>query len=61
MDKNLSEQFIKDYKASGKKMDVGKSCVRFKSTDQLPFELIGKAVSVYTADEFIVKYQESRK
>jgi len=42
-------------------MDVGKSCVRFKSTDQLPFELIGKAVSVYTADEFIVKYQESRK
>ncbi len=61
MDRKLSDDFVKDYKATGKKMDVGKSCVRFKKIENLPLDVIGKAISAYTADEFIVKYKESRK
>ena len=61
MDPKLSDDFVKEYKATGKKMDVGKSCVRFKKIENLPLDVIGKAISAYTADEFIAKYIEARK
>lgn len=57
MDKKLSENFINEYKLSGKKMDIGKSCVRFKKIEQLPLEVIVKAISAFTADEYIIKYK----
>ncbi len=61
MDPKLSDKFILDYKASGKKMDIGKSCVRFKKIENLPLDLIGKAISAYTTTQFIEKYKESGK
>ncbi len=33
------------YKATGKKLKLGKSCVRFKTIDDLPLELIGVAIA----------------
>jgi hypothetical protein len=36
----LRLQFENDYKATGKKLDMGKSCVRFKKIESLPLELI---------------------
>ena len=60
MDTKLSEKFIEDYKATGKKIDIGKSCVRFKKLENLPLDLIGWAISVYSVDEFIKKYDEMR-
>ncbi|PKP29542.1 MAG: hypothetical protein CVU00_15100 [Bacteroidetes bacterium HGW-Bacteroidetes-17] len=57
LDKKLSENFINEYKLSGKKMDIGKSCVRFKKIEQLPLEVIAKAISAFTADEYIIKYK----
>lgn len=53
--------FQKEYKASGKKLDMGKSCVRFRKLDDLPLEVIGKAIAMTTVDEYIKKYEESRK
>jgi uncharacterized protein YdhG (YjbR/CyaY superfamily) len=61
MDQKLSDQFIEDYKATGKKMDIGKSCVRFKKIENLPLDLIAKAIAAYSVDQFILKYKESRK
>ena len=60
MDTKLSEKFIEDYKATGKKIDIGKSCVRFKKLENLPLDLIGWAISAYSIDEFIKKYDEMR-
>ncbi len=60
MDTKLSEKFIEDYKACGKRMDIGKSCVRFKKLENLPLNLIGKTISAYSADEFVEKYNELR-
>src|SRR6478752_5341326 len=43
-DASLRTWFEKAYKQSGKKLDMGQSCVRFKALDALPLELIGEAV-----------------
>ena len=38
-------EFRKEYAATGKKLNMGKSCVRFKKIDDLALEVIGKAVA----------------
>ena len=52
----LREKFIADYKETGKRMDLGKSCVRFKKIEDLPLKLIGKAISVFSIEEFVEIY-----
>ena len=42
------------------KLDMGKSCIRFKRPDQIPFELIGELVSRLTVQEWIAMYEEMR-
>ena len=37
--------FTDRYRASGKKLDMGKSCVRFKGLEDLPLDVIGAAVA----------------
>jgi len=56
----LAKWFTREYKKTGKKMDMGKSCVRFRTLENLPLELIGKAVSKTTPKEFIKIYEASR-
>jgi hypothetical protein len=53
----LKEEFRK----AGKKLDMGKSCVRFKSLDDLPLDVIGKAVASTPPDAFIAQYEAIRK
>lgn len=53
--------FMQAYKASGKKMDIGKCCVRFKKLDDLPLELIGKAVARTPVDVRIKAYEKTRR
>jgi hypothetical protein len=45
--------FEKAYKATGKRFDVGKSCVRFRTLDDLPLELIGKTIASITPQALI--------
>lgn len=52
-DEATNEKFVADYESSGKKLDMGKSCVRFKKLDQLPLEVVGEAVASMTAEDFI--------
>lgn len=59
-DTELSRKFVTEYKATGKKLDMGKSCVRFKKLEDVPLEVIGKAIAATSVDEFIKMY-ESRK
>lgn len=60
-DPALQQQFEKDYQASGKKMDMGKSCVRFKTIDDLPLTLIGKAIAALSTQDFIQLQDSKRK
>ena len=48
-------------KASPKKLDMGKSCIRYKKPDDIPFELIGELASRMTPDEWIAMYEKVLK
>ena len=55
------EKSIKDaFKQAGKKLDMGKSCIRFRAADDLPLEVIGKAVAAIPPDAFIKQYEKAR-
>ncbi len=53
--------FVESYRTSGKKLDMGKSCVRFKTLDSLPVDLIGEAIGRTPMAEFIRIYEVSRQ
>jgi hypothetical protein len=59
-DPQLRSWFEKTYKATGKKLDMGKSCVRFKQLDALPLEVIGEAVSKVTVDKYVEGYRKAK-
>jgi len=40
------------------KLDMGKSCIRFKKVDQIPFELIGELVAKMSPDDWIALYEK---
>ncbi len=53
------EKFEADYKARGKRLDAGKSCVRFKKLDDLPLELIGQTIAAVPVDDLVQKVREA--
>ncbi len=59
-DKSLHDWFIAEYSNHSKsKLDMGKSCLRFKKPDDIPFELIGKLASKITPSQWIEMYEET--
>lgn len=60
-DEELQEWLEEQFREANKKMDMGRSCLRFNTVNDLPLEAIKKVVSYQTPDEFIEKYEESRK
>jgi len=52
--------FRQAYLATGNKLDMGKSCVRFRHLDQLPLEVIGQAIARTPLSEFIAQYERAR-
>jgi len=59
-DPKLRAWFEKAYKASGKKLDMGKACVRFKALDALPLGVIGEAVAKVGVDDYVAAYEAIR-
>ena len=57
----LQEWLRKEWKsASVKKLDIGKCCIRFKSLDDVPLDLIGKLVAKITPEQWVAMYEEFR-
>ena len=56
-DRELEDWFRRKYEASGKRLDMGKSCVRFKKIDDLPVDLIGETIAKVTLDQFLDTYR----
>jgi uncharacterized protein YdhG (YjbR/CyaY superfamily) len=54
------ESFLGKYLASGKRLDMGKSCVRFRTLDDLPVDLIGDSIASMDVGTFIGNYERSR-
>lgn len=49
-----------EFARAGKRMDMGKSCLRFKSLDDLPLDVIGAFVTRTPVDAFIAQYEKAR-
>jgi uncharacterized protein YdhG (YjbR/CyaY superfamily) len=59
-DDEAREEFVEAYRASGKKLDMGKSCVRFSKLENLPLDLIGKVIGSYPVDDYVRLYEAGR-
>ena len=59
-DKELMEWFVEAYPNHCKtKLDMGKSCIRFKKTEHIPFELLGELLEKMTVQQWIEKYEHN--
>ena len=58
-EKEAEKWFVEEYKKTGKRLDMGKSCVRFRKLDDLPVELIGKAVKRAPVKKYIADYEHT--
>lgn len=60
--KELHDWWVKEYpKHSSRKLDMGKSCVRFKKLDDIPFELIAELAQKMSCQEWIDLYESNIK
>ena len=58
-DKKLLDWFTKEYpKHSKKKLDMGKSCLRFKKPEEIPYKLIGELATKMTPKDWIKVYEK---
>lgn len=61
-DPGLLEWFQQAWpKHCSNKLDMGKSCIRFKNPDKIPFDLIGQLVEKMTVKEWIDRYESAIK
>lgn len=60
MDEEARKEFEAAYKATGKRYDVGKSCVRFRKVEDLPLDLIGASIGRLSVEEFVARNEEVR-
>lgn len=51
----------KRFKEAGKKLDMGKSCIRFRRLENLPLEVVGEIAAGQGVEEFIEVYEAARK
>lgn len=56
-DEKLLNWFVEEFpKHSKAKLDMGKSCIRFKKMDQIPYDLIGELLTKMTVNQWIERY-----
>ena len=61
-DPELMEWFTTEYpKYSSRKLDMGKSCMRFKNMKDIPYKLIGELVGKVGVDDWIAQYEKNIK
>ena len=59
-DAKMKRDFETAYKKTGKKLDMGGSCVHFKTLDDLPLDVVGNTIARVSVDEYVTRYQQSR-
>jgi Domain of unknown function (DU1801) len=59
-DPKLKARFERSYRAAGKKLDMGQSCVRFKKLEDVPLDVVGEMIAQLDVDRFIAAYESAR-
>lgn len=55
------KKFVAAFKKAGKKLDMGKACVRFKALDDLLLDAVAEAVASVPLEAYLKVYEASRK
>lgn len=59
---DIYKWFVKEYpRHSPAKLDMGKSCIRFKNPDQIPYKLIGELIKKISVKDWITFYEKNIK
>ncbi|MEV2275700.1 DUF1801 domain-containing protein [Nocardiopsis sp. NPDC049922] len=53
------DEFAEQWRATGRKLDMGKSCVRFRKLDDVPVDVVGDWVARYPVDDFVAAYHRT--
>jgi hypothetical protein len=56
----LEAWFRAEFKKAGKKLDMGKCCVRFRKLDDLPLDVIGQLIARVPPEKYIAYYEATR-
>jgi hypothetical protein len=59
MDSEQGKQLADAFKKAGKKMDMGKSCLRFRTLDDLPLDAVGRAIASMPPEALIARYEQA--
>ena len=61
-DQNLYDWFVGEYpKHCKRKLDMGKSCIRFKKMDDIPYELLSELLKKMPVSDWVTLYEEKFK
>lgn len=60
-DPALERWFRAAWAKSGKKLDMGKSCLRFSSAEDLALDVVGEAIARTPVDAYVERYEAARK
>jgi len=55
------EWFRREWAKTGKKLDMGKSCIRFRRLEDLPLDVIGKAIARVPLKDYVAYYEAMMK
>jgi uncharacterized protein YdhG (YjbR/CyaY superfamily) len=56
------EEWVKkEFQNAGKKLDMGKSCLRFRKLEDVPLEVIGKIAQGHSVESFIAGFEAARR
>lgn len=61
MNTEQQDKLKQGFDEAGKKMDMGKSCLRFKRLDDLPLDVVGDIVAATSVDDLIAGYESVRR
>lgn len=54
-------QLREAFEQAGKKLDMGKSCLRFRKLEDVPLDVLGEVVASTPPEQFIAQYEQARK
>jgi hypothetical protein len=60
-DPEKQKQLKAGFARAGKKLDMGKACIRFRTLDDLPLDTIADIIASTPVDAYVAAYEESRK
>lgn len=60
-DPETERWFLGRFAASGKRLDMGKSCVRFRSVEDLPLDVIGETIARASVETYVERYQAAAR